>query len=90
MATTAAYDTLKRCRFFYQAYSNSTIGATPLPQLQDKLKPTHNKSTTNCSNTVAPIQTPRFTLSWSHYLVLMRIENPDERSFYEIEATEQQ
>lgn len=29
----------------------------------------------------------RFTLSWSHYLVLMRIQNPDERSFYEIEAT---
>lgn len=28
-----------------------------------------------------------FTLSWSHYLQLMRIKNPDERSFYEIEAT---
>lgn len=27
-----------------------------------------------------------FKLSWSHYLQLMRIENPDERSFYEIEA----
>lgn len=29
-----------------------------------------------------------FTLSWSHYLKLMRIENPGERRFYEIEATE--
>lgn len=29
-----------------------------------------------------------FKLSWSHYLKLMRIENPDERRFYEIEATE--
>ncbi|MDD6581091.1 MAG: PDDEXK nuclease domain-containing protein [Bacteroidales bacterium] len=29
-----------------------------------------------------------FTLSWSHYLKLMRIENPDERRFYEIEAAE--
>lgn len=28
-----------------------------------------------------------FTLSWSHYLQLMRIKNPEERSFYEIEAT---
>lgn len=27
-----------------------------------------------------------FRLSWSHYLMLMRIENPDERNFYEIEA----
>jgi len=32
---------------------------------------------------------PKFTLSWSHYLVLMRIENPDERSFYEIECHNQ-
>jgi predicted nuclease of restriction endonuclease-like (RecB) superfamily len=31
-----------------------------------------------------------FTLSWSHYLVLMRIKNDDERRFYEIEATKQQ
>ena len=29
-----------------------------------------------------------FTLSWSHYLKLMRIENPDERKFYEIEASQ--
>ena len=27
-----------------------------------------------------------FTLSYSHYLFLMRIDNPDERKFYEIEA----
>ena len=30
---------------------------------------------------------PDFTLSWSHYLVLMRIKNADEQRFYEIEAT---
>ena len=29
-----------------------------------------------------------FTLSWSHYLKLMRIDNPEERRFYEIEAAE--
>lgn len=29
-----------------------------------------------------------FTLSWSHYLKLMRIDNSEERSFYEIEARE--
>jgi predicted nuclease of restriction endonuclease-like (RecB) superfamily len=28
----------------------------------------------------------KFVLSWSHYLKLMRIENPDERNFYEIEC----
>ncbi|MBP3194123.1 MAG: hypothetical protein J6M05_00430 [Cardiobacteriaceae bacterium] len=34
-------------------------------------------------------QTPSFSLSWSHYLILMRIKNPDERRFYEIESQEQ-
>lgn len=29
----------------------------------------------------------QFKLSWSHYLKLMRIDDEDERSFYEIEAT---
>lgn len=29
-----------------------------------------------------------FRLSWSHYLILMRMENIDERNFYEIEAVE--
>jgi len=29
---------------------------------------------------------PDFNLSWSHYLLLMRIDNPEERSFYEKEA----
>jgi predicted nuclease of restriction endonuclease-like (RecB) superfamily len=31
-----------------------------------------------------------FTLSWSHYLILMRIKDDQERRFYEIEATKQQ
>ena len=29
-----------------------------------------------------------FTLSWSHYVLLLTIKNPDERAFYEIEATQ--
>lgn len=28
-----------------------------------------------------------FTISWSHYVVLLGIKDPEERSFYEIEAT---
>ena len=34
----------------------------------------------------AELQRPHFQLSWSHYLKLMRMENWEERSFYEIEA----
>ena len=29
---------------------------------------------------------PLFNLSWSHYLKLMRIKDPNERKFYEIES----
>lgn len=29
---------------------------------------------------------PPFHLSWTHYLILMRIENKDERNFYEMQA----
>ena len=29
-----------------------------------------------------------FTLSWSHYVLLLTIKNSEERSFYEIEATQ--
>ena len=29
-----------------------------------------------------------FTLSWSHYVVLMSIQDPEERSFYEIESAQ--
>jgi predicted nuclease of restriction endonuclease-like (RecB) superfamily len=31
----------------------------------------------------------KFILSWSHYLILMRIDNSEERSFYEIESAAQ-
>ena len=37
-------------------------------------------------NSVSPI--PKFTLSWSHYLLLMRIVDPVERAFDEREATQ--
>jgi predicted nuclease of restriction endonuclease-like (RecB) superfamily len=32
---------------------------------------------------------PPFSLSWSHYVFLLGVKNPDERRFYEIEATSQ-
>ena len=85
-----SYDTLKRCRFFYQAYEHAVIGATPLPQMENGDKVVDNEVVSNRGNDVATIRLPRFTLQWSHYLVLMRIENIEARSFYEIEATQQQ
>jgi len=34
-----------------------------------------------------PSRKSPFTLSWSHYVLLLTVKNPEERSFYEIEAT---
>lgn len=79
-------DTLTRCRKFYVAYNRPAISATPLPELQS----TQSQDEKDFGNTVAKIQQPQFVLTWSHYLVLMRIENPDERSFYEIECAREQ
>jgi len=80
-------DNLERMKNFYLIYSNQ-ISATPLRNLKDA----ENKSDTNSSITFTNLektsvsQMPRFQISWSHYLILMRIENPQERSFYEIEC----
>ena len=63
---------LKNVRLFYVVYSKRITDA----------EPTRAKRI----NTVYPI--PEFTLSWSHYLKLMRIDDPDERAFYEIESRE--
>lgn len=40
----------------------------------------------NNANEISETLSRKFILSWSHYLKLMRIENPDERRFYEIEC----
>ena len=84
-----SYDTLIRCRKFYTSYHNAVIVATPLPQLENLGESAENKNNMNLGNDVATIHLPRFILSWSHYLVLMRIENIEARSFYEIEAAQQ-
>ena len=38
---------------------------------------------------IAPTEPHKFVLSWSHYLVLMRIKDDGARSFYEVECTKQ-
>lgn len=55
-----------------------------------KLKGT-KKAKPKAGKTEAPNQSQArpFTLSWTHYVVLLGIDNAEERSFYEIEATEQ-
>ena len=62
---------LKQMRKFYITYSGDSIGQN----FSDQLIMLPTTSTGR-----------KFPLGWSHYLKLMRIENIDERHFYEIEA----
>lgn len=62
---------LKNIRQFYKVYSSDQIGETLFSQFKN----------------LPSVDTGRkFFLSWSHYLMLMRMKNADERHFYEIEA----
>jgi predicted nuclease of restriction endonuclease-like (RecB) superfamily len=45
---------------------------------------------TPIGQTLSDLFTSRFTLSWSHYIFLMNIDNRDERRFYEIESGQNQ
>ena len=71
-------DTLENTRKFYLCYQNR-ISETLFRKFTEK------KSEAVFRILDEPLP---FTLSWSHYLQLMRIKNEDERRFYEIEATE--
>ncbi len=62
---------LKNIRQFYKVYSSDQIGETVFSQFE---------------NLPAVSTGRKFFLSWSHYLRLMRIDDVDERHFYEIEC----
>jgi len=74
--------TLKNARKFYQVYS-PTIRQTMSAELDPCGKPCNGPDKEHAP----PIKSYQFTLGWSHYLILMRVQDPDERRFYEIEAT---
>ena len=78
-------DNLENMRRFYSAYSNEVISETAsresVAQKSETLSRISETARTNLQKLSA-----KFTLSWSHYLFLMRITNPKERKFYEAEA----
>lgn len=80
--------TLKYARQFYTIYSGS-IRQTMFDE-SGKAVPLPTESwIAEKSQTVFSFSNP-FRLSWSHYIVLMKIKNEDERRFYEIEAINEQ
>ncbi len=82
-------DTLENARKLFLVYSKSEPvvrkSIKELPSGENSV-PTVRKSALIAQGT----KDPSFVLPWSHYLILMRIDNPDERGFYEIEAYKQQ
>ncbi|MGE0086736.1 MAG: YhcG family protein [Desulfococcaceae bacterium] len=67
-------DNLENMRRFFLTYS---ISETLSRKLEENLTP---------QTVSAELQMPKFQLSWSHYLKLMRMEDPNERRFYETEC----
>ncbi len=65
-------ENLDRMRFFYLTYGKSSTVLT--------------KSSLEISSQTSKNPSISFHLSWSHYIKLMRIENEEERKFYEIES----
>ena len=81
--------TLTSARKFYQTYAPS-ISQTMFAKLSTG--ETSRKSQTMFAFFDSPQenQSYPFTLSWSHYLILMRIKDEQARRFYEIESFSQQ
>ena len=82
-------ETLTKCRKFYQVYSILSAQQTELTENGNLSDGQTNFIKNENSSDIQTNSNPTFTLSWNHYQILMRIENPDERQFYEIEAKQQ-
>ena len=65
---------LRQMRAFFLTYSIQQTTSAELQFVENK------------ESAIQQTTSRKFILSWSHYLKLMRIENPNERSFYEIEC----
>lgn len=82
-------ETLTKCRKFYHVYGILSAPQTKSIVPQKSSAPQTKSQTTEISAETQAIAMPQFTLSWNHYQILMRIDNPDERRFYEIESQRQ-
>ena len=78
---------LRYTRDFYIEYRET------VPQIAQTVSgklPAKTPTETPIMQTLSAKLTPNFTLSWSHYIFLMNIDNRDERRFYEIESRQNQ
>ena len=83
-------DTLQNMRQFYLAYPISQTLSANLPISETTSRKLETTDSPIYETLSSKFQTPDFQLSWSHYLVLIRIADTDERRFYEIESAQNQ
>lgn len=87
-----SYSNLRQIRQFYLVYGNLTNSVCQIQdettkRLFDNSDQLGRQREPNSKTTTEIAPNRPFTLSWSHYLVLMRIKDDDERRFYEIECS---
>lgn len=87
-----SYSLLKNVRRFYITYQERLHSVCPIPDEKGTQCVSFSKRESSASENAVMEKASQkpFSLSWSHYLILMRISNPDARSFYEIESEQQQ
>jgi predicted nuclease of restriction endonuclease-like (RecB) superfamily len=78
---------LRYMRDFYVEYHDTV---PQIPQTVSGKLPAKTQTETPIMQTLSAKLPNNFTLSWSHYVFLMNINNRDERRFYEIESQQNQ
>ncbi len=84
-----SYSNLRQIRQFYLTYSNLTNSVCQISSNNETQPVADQIGSLPAKQKESLAAHPRFALSWSHYLVLMRIADPMERNFYEIECRQQ-
>ena len=83
---------LKNARQFYLIYApliHHTLPVVDNEKSQSLISVFNNDNAPSIRQSMIGESYP-FKLSWTHYLILIRIKNDEERRFYEIEAVKQQ
>lgn len=80
-------DNLERFRRFYTTYQNR-ISASAVRKSQEKQKSASAVRKFEIIQSASGQSSFPFSLSWTHYIQLLKIGSEDERNFYEIEAAQ--
>ena len=88
------YSTLKNIKQFYLVYAKRLNTVEPIENSKLRLQNEERKYDQDLvqdkkAKHCLAFSEESFTLSWSHYLILMRITDPMARRFYEIECRQQ-